>query len=249
VAALAVVRNARSMAFHFLQYLFIVLPGTIAGEMLLERLSERMSDEGEGMKEVPGSSVLSGLLAVLAFAFIPVNLVGLFTRELWWNLVANLVLIALGYWLLRIHSVKNTAKTLHKKLWNWGIFWLLLGLAFEVFEGGIKKDKSTLSYYALTSGLAFLLLLSLTIFLEEIKLWRGVQAFANAVIASGQNPMIAYVTGGMLLIPLISLTGLQAWYNAAFEGAWLGALRGVLFTALVVVITQFFTRRGIFWRA
>jgi predicted acyltransferase len=129
------------------------------------------------------------------------------------------------------------------------MYWLLLGLAFEVFEGGIKKDKSTLSYYFLTNGLAFLLLLTLTIFLEKIKIWRGIQALTNAVIASGQNPMIAYVTGGMLLIPLISLTGLQAWYNAAFEGAWLGALRGVLFTALVVVITQFFTKRGIFWRA
>jgi hypothetical protein len=214
----------------------------------------RMRDEGEGMKEdigeiVAGTSIQSSLLAVLAFAFIPVNLVGLFMRELWWNLAANIAFIALGYWLLRTHSVKNAAIMLHKKLWNWGVYWLLLGLAFEVFEGGIKKDKSTLSYYFVANGLAFLLLLSLTIFLEEIKLWRGVQAFANAVIASGQNPMIAYVSGGMLLIPLLSLTGLEAWYNGAFEGAWLGALRGVLFTALVVVITQFFTKRGIFWRA
>jgi hypothetical protein len=235
---------------YFLQYLFIVLVGTVAGEMLLQR----MRDEGEGMKEKiekkeAGASIKSSLLAILAFTFIPVNLVGLFMRELWWNLAANIVFIALGYWLLRTHSIKNAATTLHKKLWNWGMYWLLLGLAFEVFEGGIKKDKSTLSYYFLTNGLAFLLLLTLTIFLEKIKIWRGIQALTNAVIASGQNPMIAYVTGGMLLIPLISLTGLQAWYNAAFEGAWLGALRGVLFTALVVVITQFFTKRGIFWRA
>jgi predicted acyltransferase len=255
---------------YFLQYLFIVIPGTIAGEIIVESLRNK-GEHREG--ETFETPVKSSLRAFLAFAFIPVNLVGLFSRELWWNLAANLVLIALGYWLFRPTRSLQTnplqtnplqtnplqtnplqtnpllaAQKLHHTLWNWGVYWLLLGLAFEVFEGGIKKDKSTLSYYFLTSGLAFLLLITLHICTEELKLWRVVQAVFTSIIECGQNPMIAYVTGGMLLVPLLGLTGLQTWYNTAFSGAWLGFARGVAFTGLVIVITQVFTKWRIFWR-
>jgi predicted acyltransferase len=237
---------------YFLQYLFIVLVGTVAGEIIVKAMQEQhkaaIHDETAIHEETPKASSNHALRAIIPFMFIPVNLVGLFTRELWWNFAANLALIGLGYWLFTTKNVFSPVEKLHKNLWNWGVYWLLLGLAFEVFEGGIKKDKSTLSYYFLTNGLAFLLLITLQILTEEYKLWRGFQAILTSIIECGQNPMIAYVTGGMLLLPLWGLTGLLPWYNEAFSGAWLGFLRGVLFTGLVVVITQFFTRRRIFWR-
>ncbi len=234
---------------YFLQYLCIVLVGTVAGEMMQEMgWKKAKAVHLQEQSEVPESRMITSIKAILCFAFLPVNLLGLFTRELWLNLVVNLCLITFGWWLFRPQKGTIT-QTLHRKLWNWGVYWLLLGLAFEVFEGGIKKDKSTLSYYFLTNGLAFFLLISLTIITEEIKLWRPFQAILTSIIECGQNPMIAYVTGGMLLLPLLGITGLQGWYNEAFSGAWLGFLRGILFTGVVVVITQWFTKRRIFWRS
>ena len=43
-------------------------------------------------------------------------------------------------------------------------FLLLLGLCFEAYEGGIKKDISTYSYYFVCSGLALFCLIIYTIF-------------------------------------------------------------------------------------
>jgi predicted acyltransferase len=236
---------------YYLQYLFIVLPGTVAGELILRAVQSR--DQANERTDSSSHTVLQGTgtaisKAILCFAFIPLNLVGLFTRSLWLNLLLNCVLLALCYVLFfrqkAVQKAVNTLHRLHQHLFHHGVYWLLLGLAFEAFEGGIKKDKSTLSYYFLTSGLAFFLLISLSVLLDELKVQRGLRA----IIASGQNPMIAYVTGGMLIIPLLSITGVQAWYNSAFDGAWLGALRGMLFTTVVVAITQFFTKRRVFWR-
>jgi hypothetical protein len=303
---------------YYLQYLFIVLPGTIAGELIVRAFQGR-SKKDAGFDESPPppltragllrSSVfpsspafsharrgekeprqrvktkkinlfwnplplgegrvrekltalpltrgvkvrsdfggMTALKAFLCFAFIPINLVGLFTRSLMLNLALNLAFIGLCSVLFFRNQAVNELQQLHRRLFNNGVFWLLLGLAFEAFEGGIKKDKSTLSYYFLTSGLAFLFLITLSVVVDELRQQRWLQA----IIDCGQNPMIAYVTGGMLLIPLLTLTGLQPWYETAFAGAWLGvwlgALRGVLFTALVVVITQFCTKWGVVWR-
>lgn len=235
---------------YFLQYLFIVLVGTVAGEIMLRWQHDlnKETAQAETTDKISESSIKPIIVALLAFAFIPVNLVGLFTRELLWNLVANCVLIALGYWFMRPTEAMKATQNLYRSLWNWGVYWLLLGLAFEVFEGSIKKDKSTLSYYFLTNGLAFFALIPLHLITEEIKLWRPFQAIITSVIECGQNPMIAYVTGGMLLLPLLGLTGLQTWYNTAFVGAWLGFLRGIVFTGVVMLITQWFTKRRVFWR-
>ena len=41
-----------------------------------------------------------------------------------------------------------------KRLFGWGMTWLIIGLFFEPYQGGIKKDPATFSYYFLTAGLA-----------------------------------------------------------------------------------------------
>jgi hypothetical protein len=46
-----------------------------------------------------------------------------------------------------------------KKFWSAGFYLVLLGLFFEAYESGIKKDASTYSYYFVTSGLAFFMLI------------------------------------------------------------------------------------------
>jgi hypothetical protein len=233
---------------YFLQYLFIVLPGTVAGDLMLACIQGRQSEmSAHGASNSVSSSLLQ---ASLLLAFTLVNLVGLFTRALTLNLAANVVLLVVGFWLFRRSAAESALQTLHRRLYHWGAYWLLLGLFFEAFEGGIKKDKSTLSYYFLTSGLAFFWLAALSIFLDEIKLRNGLRAIMNVIVANGQNPMIAYVAGGMLLLPLLRLSGSEAWFNGAFgPNVVMSFLRGVLLTSVVMLVTLVCTRRGWFWRA
>lgn len=52
--------------------------------------------------------------------------------------------------------------------------------------------------------------------------------------------MIAYVGVNLVVNPLLNLTGLMEYVNLLNENAWLGFLRGVLLTSVVVAMTMFF---------
>ena len=47
-----------------------------------------------------------------------------------------------------------------RKLFVAGAYLLMLGLFFEAYEGGIRKDDSTYSYYFVTAGLAFMAMIA-----------------------------------------------------------------------------------------
>ena len=49
------------------------------------------------------------------------------------------VACGLGWWLMKFSS--DSTERLLKGLFGWAVFWLILGLCFEPYEGGIKKDK------------------------------------------------------------------------------------------------------------
>lgn len=56
---------------------------------------------------------------------------------------------------------------------------------FEAFEGGIRKDYSTYSYYFVTSGLAFFALLAFTIMGDVYHL----EKWLKPLIQAGKNPI------------------------------------------------------------
>lgn len=222
--------------FYFLKYLFIIIPGTVAGEWLRE---EGREQETEDRKQIVPSSYL--LLALLSVGIIWCNVALLFSRLLVLNLVATTVLGLLVYGLLR-RSFAQSA--LLKKFWSAGFYLLLLGLFFEACEGGIKKDFSTYSYYFVTTGLAFFMLIGF----DALQKLKGGRSVVNYLSDNGRNPMVAYVAGNLLLTPLLHLTGVIALFDALNSNAWTGFLKGVLFTAVVSLITIFFTRRKWFWK-
>jgi len=125
-----------------------------------------------------------------------------------------------------------------------GTYLLLLGLCFEAYEGGIKKDSSTYSYYFVTSGLAFFALVFFELALRQMWLRR----VTNYLSLNGQNPMIAYVAGALLVTPLLVITHTKAYLDALQINAWAGFLKGIIFTTLVSLITVFCTQRKWFWR-
>ena len=159
------------------------------------------------------------------------------------NLFGNALLLSIGFFLLR--NSNSQSLTLYKNLFAWGTFFLLIGLTFESYEGGIKKDPSTLSYYLVTSGLAFMALILLSIVSDH---WKK-SKYINLLIENGQNPMIAYIAGSNFVMPILALTGLSTILNFLLINPWLGFIKGLVFTLLAALVTSFFTKKKIFWRS
>lgn len=214
--------------FYYLKYLFIIIPGTIAGDWLTEKRNTGIA---------PGVHLVSGLLMLGA---IVINLSLLYNRLLLVNLIVSALLIAWVYFLLR----KNR-DSLSFGLFSMGSYLLLLGLFFEAWEGGIKKDPSTYSYYFVTTGLACYLL----VFFYGWAQTRAGNIISRYLASNGQNPMVAYVAGSLLLTPLLHLTHLQQWLDLMNRTAVTGFLKGILYTAIVSVITWFFTEKKWFWKS
>jgi predicted acyltransferase len=223
--------------FYFLKYLFIIIPGTLAGEWMRNEAmtNERMKNEewGNGGRGL-------GMIGWLGAALVTVNLYGLFTRQLLLNLIATALLCGAAWYVVR----RQRPESLVRRLVQAGSYCLLLGLCFEAYEGGIKKDSSTYSYYFVTCGLAFYALL----WLMWLGQWRYGRRAVGWLALNGQNPMVAYVVGSLLLLPLLSLTHSKPYWDALNQNAWMGLLKGLLFTGAVSVVTVFFVRRKWFWK-
>lgn len=219
--------------FYFLKYLFIVIPGTVAGEIIVEHYHTAQH------KTVMKNST-NYILAILSLSLLLLNLYGLFTRNLLFNFIGSSILCLVALCLNRFCYVENNIK----KLLSYGVYFLLLGLVFEPYEGGIKKDVSTYSYYFVTSGLAFFML-SLFAVLSK-------QKFTNKIInyfsLNGQNPMVAYVAGNLIVLPLLSITQLKSYWTAMQQNVFMGCMKGVVFTMLVSLITIFFVQKKWFWK-
>jgi predicted acyltransferase len=220
--------------FNFHKYLCIVLPGTLAGDLLLQYNKQR---------PLPAApSAQSDWAAAILFFTIPVNLYGLYTRQLPFNLFATLGLLLAGYVLLKKSIPRNTQ---FNKLFKTGAYCLLLGLFLEAFQGGIKKDSATFSYFFTTTGLAFLLLLSLTYWQQY---YLSARRLCSPFTVTGQNPMIAYVAGSLFLIPLLKLTGLHSLLDNLKHTSFESLLRGLVFTALVIAVAAAATRLRLRWK-
>ena len=133
---------------------------------------------------------------------------------------------------------------LWRELFTAGAFLVILGLCFEPFQGGIKKDPATFGYLFLTSGLAFMALLFLSIVCDYFRCVKS----TRFLVMSGQNPMIAYVVGDLLIMPLANILGIASLLSYFQQNAWLGFLQGAILTSLAVLVTMFFTKIKWFWR-
>ncbi len=223
--------------FNFLKYLFIVIPGTIAGEYVRAWFVCASGEERDKQEKRK-----AGILALWGVVLIISNLYGLFSRHLVFNLCATAILLYAGWWLVK--SGETPFALLWKKLFCAGAFLLLLGLFFEAFEGGIRKDYATFSYFFVTSGLAFMALITFSVLCDYFKWNKG----TSFLTLSGQNPMIAYVGADMVIYPLFNILGLlPACFRFCADGWW-GFLQGVVITAMVTLITIFFSKKQWYWR-
>lgn len=223
--------------FYYLKYLFIVLPGTFAGEWLLNR------DRSVAQELLAAAKLKLLSTAGLCWLLLICNVTCLYMRWLLPNLFLTLALSILLLQLLK--KLKDSASySWFAKLANAGIYLLVLGLFFEAFEGGIKKDISTFSYYFVNTGLAFLTFLSFAIFEQLGYFSRAITYLGNI----GKNPMVAYTAGNLLLIPLLKLTGTDLYLDSIANLPGGGFLKGMIFTGIVSLVTIYCTRTKFFWK-
>lgn len=223
----------------YLKYLFIVIPGAFAGEVLVKWLAERKANGANEINEP--SKAKAWTILFITLAIVIVNLYCLYMRFIGLNIILNLSLLMAGWIILKRLTGYGT---LWRNLFIIGAFMILLGLAIEPFEGGIKKDPVTFSYLFTTSGLSFMTLIFFSIICDFFRCHKGT-AF---LVMSGQNPMVAYVADNLLIFPILNLCGVWQYFSVFSQGPWLGFLQGVIITSMAVLVTMFFTKIKFLWR-
>jgi predicted acyltransferase len=225
---------------NFLKYLFIVIPGTIVGDIIVRMMRTDVEEITASFAENKRSLFI---VAIFMVGFIVLSLVNLYNRWVWEGFIGGIAL-CIATWVL-LKDLKGGYYDILKELFIWGAFWFILGYIFEPFEGGIKKDHSTMSYYFLTSGLAIFFIIFSSIVIDFFKK----KSYLGLLIDSGQNPMIAYAGGGNLLTPLLGLAFIESLINQYFTTPFLGALKGFIVTLILAYIVKLFTKYKIFWRS
>ncbi len=224
---------------YYHQYLFVVIPGTIAGDYLRAHMSQAKTVPHT--HEAWGAPQLWGIVGAMVAAVVTA-LVGLQARWLWQTTVALSALCLVATLLSK--KASSPREQMVRSFILWGIYWLIVGLVFEPYEGGIKKDHPTLSYYLVTTGLALFLLAAFTILIEMLNR----RSWLQLLIDNGQNPMIAYVGVANAIWPVFGLTGVDRLLVRITATPWLGVLRGLAYTLLLALMVRCFTRRRLVWR-
>ncbi|PWF42707.1 DUF5009 domain-containing protein [Massilia glaciei] len=213
------------VAVAFQQYLFIVVPGLFAGECLL-RLAR---------SPAPAPSARLDVAAFVCAALVPALLIGLFGR--WWLATAAIMapLCCALVWSLRDGAPRALAR-----MAGCTVFLLVLGMAFEPYEGGIQKGRATLSFYFVGAGAGMLMLVLLHILIE---VRRYGAAFA-LLTGAGHNPLAAYAGVSSLLWPVLTLSGAGAAIAALTAMPLPGILRAAAYTAALCYVAGLCARRG-----
>jgi len=218
----------------FFKYLFIVIPGTIAGDLIYHWLEARQEEGGSQNYWKPQRFLI---ITIVMFSLNIVVLIGLQGRY-----VVPTILAVLGIGLVGFIFCQNPRSVTEKFIYNlyqWGFYWLILGLCFEPYQGGIKKDPATMSYLFITTGLAIAFLIGLTILMEVFPLKR----FFLLFIDNGINPMLGYMLFANLIWPILILND---WEKTIIEMTSVnpikGFLRGFVYTFILGCLVSLLTR-------
>lgn len=224
--------------FDYVKYLLIVLPGSFAGEWLLEWTSL-----SEGSCKVSGADKLvDSVMLIVALALAVCNVTCLYLHLDLLNICLSLLLIVTGNIALRFGTDTDMLK---RRLWQLASLLLALGLLLQPLQGGVKKDPPTLGYLFVTAAIGCAMLLVFHVLCDR---W-NVERPLCFMSMSGQNPMVAYVACDLLIMPVLNILGLLSPLFAFFaQNAWLGLLQGIFLTSLTIGVTMFFSRIHWYWR-
>jgi predicted acyltransferase len=220
-------------------YLFLSVTGTIIGDMIIKWMNTVETTDSAKFSWSKGR--FSGL-ATLLFATTAFTLIMLKGRHVTELVICLIPLLAIANKL--VSNPVNSLETLINGVYKWGMYMLAVGMLFEPYEGGIKKDPATMSYYFVAGGLAILMLLVFTIVIEVF----NKKKYLQLLIDNGQNPMIAYTAGGNLIGTTLVVLGIHTYLKNTLTTPWPYFCYSVVFTLLVALSVSFCTRHKIFWR-
>jgi len=227
-------------SLNFIKYLFIVIPGSIVGDILYNAIKK-----GDNLKLFSESETKKVHWGIILFMLFIVIFAQVSLQDRWgysvpvWNLFFVLILF------FSVKKIKNTLPKAVINIINWSIFWFAVGILFEPFEGGIKKDHATLSYFFVTIGLSgFLLLVFKAIF--DAKLFFTKLELLPSI---GKNPMLAYVVVTFFIMPIFYTIGLSSWMSTwQNTNPYLGILNGLIYTILMIWLTRISVKYKFFWK-
>jgi len=221
--------------FYYLKYLFIIIPGIMVGEWLRNWSPNPIHGRDKSGKLMVFFSVSGVLLTVI-------NVIGLYARLVEITVILSGLLV-IGQWFVLGKYQDEIPHTI-SKIVRFASFFLILGLCLEPFEGGIKKDVSTFSYYFVTVGLSIYILLFFMVFLDI----KNRVKYFPLLVENGQNPMFAYVGMMNLIYPVLAIMNLDLLTNKYFIDPWMGLFRGVIYTVILAWITAKLTKKGFIWK-
>ncbi len=224
--------------FDWLKYLFLVVPGTMVGEMLMRWMKSPGAENSEAWTPWRLHLIAFGLLALVVFVH-----TGLYVRWEW--LTPYLTIAVLTAMVPLFSQARTPAEALLRSLFLWGFFWLTIGLLFEPTEGGgIKKSPSNNAYYFVSLGLSILCLVILTVWIDIFRKSR----WFTIIIHNGQNPMVAYTGINNLMEPIMAITWLNALAAEYLRTPWLLGGWALVKTAVLAVMVSILTRFKLIWR-
>ncbi len=212
----------------FLEYMIIVLSGSIVGDWLFEASKKQV----ETHQQTKALAIYGSIVAVLLL--VGLSLSGLYAR---WGAITFIIQLAI---LTSILILVKKKPSVDRQIVIFSSALLVIGMLMEPFEGGVKKDPTTMSYLFISSGLSGFILLFCMDLLKAVP-----RKSVSLLIESGQNPMAAYVIPAILVVPVFGLLGVDDWMNYLNANQWTGFLKGIIYTVLAMVITSQLTRKNL----
>lgn len=221
----------------FAEMLFIAIPGTIAGDLIVSW----MSRERDTPNPVGWSNRKLAALAIIGLTLVPIALVGLWQRQ---AVAATTAIYAAlsAVVLVATRKAVDPGDQVLRRMFTWSAFFIMVAMLTEPLEGGIKKVPLTFSYLVLMTGLSFGTLASLTIAFDHFQLGKRLRA----LVQIGQNPLLAYVIINLFLMHVLWYVGVAGHWRDTAPAA---IARSVLITAAGTFLVWLASKKRIYWRS
>lgn len=221
----------------YLRYLYIVIPATFAGEILVKWIEQRKF----GIQTTSTKSSTALCVILITLGIVISGFCCIYLNQILLSAVICLALLAFSFFLLR---KAEDFGILWRNLFILGSILFILGYICEPFDGGVKKDGPSFSYMFITGGMSVMFLICFNAICDYFRQHKAT-AF---LVMSGQNPMIAYVSTSLVIYPILQWVGLYSYLSLFHANQWLGFLQGVILTSLSILLTMFFTKLKWVWR-
>lgn len=225
--------------FHHLQYLFIAIPGSIAGGLVLERFTSR-SPDAVGVDGIPRDTMRKLRWILLALVILLTIRIGSAGSAVILPIIC--VVMFLGEWSVR--NARRKDEMLIRSLYRWGVFWALLGAILQPADAGTEPMLLPVGFAFLGAGSVsffFLLLLILTDQFDQTERLRP-------LILCGRNALAAVMFAVLVLHPIVTSALSILPVGGMLSTTGISILRGLILVTGSTGCSVWMQSRHLAWR-